>query len=411
MYYSGEQIRRANLQSITDFFARRGYACDREGKEIHIHGFGGLKVKEETKEYYIHSRHVGGVGLVGCLMDAFEIPFPEAVQMALYGEEPGEEHRTESKAYEPYHKKSEPKPFVIPEPAENNRRVFAYLSKERCISPDVINELIHSGLLYQDKNGNAVFLHRRGNTPCGAEIHGTSRKKYVIGNTHYADIRDKKILSVEPYEAELLGRFLKNTGIAFSGYVYPDEANIVSDSSNFKLMNDMAELISNMKNTAELQQEVQKKLKNFKGVAPGTTGSYFEYDRGFTEKAYVFESAIDLMSFMQLHSEANNCKFVAMAGLKPTVVEDLLSKGLKVVLCVDNDDAGMEFCRRFAGRCLVFTECRKNGVKDFNELLQKRFPKKDFFGVVRSMSQWSEKVIKQEIAREVRYETYGNRSI
>ena len=64
MYYSDEQIRRAESREITEYFRSNGYSCDREGREIHIHGFGGLKVKEDTQEYYIHSRHVGGIGRV-----------------------------------------------------------------------------------------------------------------------------------------------------------------------------------------------------------------------------------------------------------------------------------------------------------------------------------------------------------
>ena len=92
MLYSDEQIRRAESRGITEYFRSIGYSCDREGREIHIHGFGGLKVREETQEYYIHSRRVGGVGLINCLIKAFDMTFPEAVKAALDGEEPGAEY-------------------------------------------------------------------------------------------------------------------------------------------------------------------------------------------------------------------------------------------------------------------------------------------------------------------------------
>ena len=75
MFYSENQIERANSYGIIEYFRRNGYSCEREGREIHIHGFGGLKVKEETQEYYIHSRHIGGRGLVSCLMNALGLPF------------------------------------------------------------------------------------------------------------------------------------------------------------------------------------------------------------------------------------------------------------------------------------------------------------------------------------------------
>lgn len=260
MFYSDEQVRRAEERGITEYFRSRGYSCDREGKEIHIHGFGGMKVKEDTNEYYIHSRSVGGVGLVNCLMKAFEISFPEAVGEALDGGIPGSEYSAEKRTVNLSDRKTSeetPKPAVIPEAAADNKRVYAYLSNERCISPKIIKELINSGLLYQDIKGNAVFLHRRDNIQCGAEIHGTGRKRYTIGNTSYTDISDKRIISVEPCEAEMLGRFLENTDISFSGYVYSNEANIVSDSKDHRVVNDMAELISGIDSSA-LNSDVQK---------------------------------------------------------------------------------------------------------------------------------------------------------
>ena len=72
MFYSDEQIERANAQGITEYFRMKGYSCEREGRETHIHGFGGLKVKDSTQEYYIHSRHVGGIGLDAYLYQMLE---------------------------------------------------------------------------------------------------------------------------------------------------------------------------------------------------------------------------------------------------------------------------------------------------------------------------------------------------
>lgn len=136
------------------------------------------------------------------------------------------------------------------------------------------------------------------------------------------------------------------------------------------------------------------KLKNYKGVAPGTSESFFRYDKGEPKKAYVFESSIDLMSFMALHPDYTDCKFVAMAGLKPNVVEKLLAGGLPVILCVDNDKAGQNFIGQFGSRCRYFTECKMNNVKDFNELLKakKTVP---FSEKVDAMKSWADKAIQK----------------
>ena len=59
-----------------------------------------------------------------------------------------------------------------------------------------------------------------------------------------------------------------------------------------------------------------------------------------------------------------------MAGLKPTALIPFAERGLALCACVDNDEAGGRF---ISENDLI--PCNKvlsdNGVKDFNELLQK----------------------------------------
>lgn len=71
----------------------------------------------------------------------------------------------------------------------------------------------------------------------------------------------------------------------------------------------------------------------------------FSVKIGTHDKAYVFESAIDLLSFRQLANPAKiqNSVLVSMAGLKPTSLKTLLERGLKLYACVDNDEAGIKF--------------------------------------------------------------------
>jgi len=105
----------------------------------------------------------------------------------------------------------------------------------------------------------------------------------------------------------------------------------------------------------------------------GTNENFFEYCKTQNpEKAYVFESAIDMMSFMHLHPNAENCEFVSMGGLKPSAVNTLLQRNLKVVLCVDNDEAGKNFCKKFEGKCSVFKATAGTEVTSDIIFLQKR---------------------------------------
>ena len=157
------------------------------------------------------------------------------------------------------------------------------------IDGNLVSELAHSGLLYQDKKGNAVFLHKDddGET-VGAELQGTST------------------------------------------------------------------------------------YQRFKGVTAGTADSVFSVKIGKPNKAYIFESAIDLLSFRQLAgpNKLRNCLLVSMAGLKPSTLNSLVKRGLALYACVDNDEAGARFISVNnlipCNRVLI-----DSGVKDFNELLQK----------------------------------------
>ncbi|MCM1524780.1 MAG: DUF3991 and toprim domain-containing protein, partial [Ruminococcus sp.] len=299
----------------------------------------------------------------------------------------------------------EKKKFTMPQKDKDNRKVFAYLTKQRRISPQVVNELIDTGLLYQDVKGNAVFLDIKDGVPCGAEFHGTGSKKYTFGNSKFSDIENRTVIKTEPYIAEQISEILKDEkDLKFIGYVYENEANIAVNSENSEIVTDLVEAIKNSDiDRAAIDKTVKGKLRSFNGVAEGTAGNFFEYIKfPNPQGAYVFESAIDLMSFMHLHPNAKDCEFVSMGGLKPSAVETLLQRGLKVVLCVDNDERGKELCKKFSGRCTVFTECRKNGVKDLNELLQKINPKKNFTETVGNMSRWSDKVQqKTAVAKEV----------
>lgn len=404
MFYTEEQIKRANERSISDYFRQEGYSCKQIRSETHIAGFGGFYVKDGIipNPFYVHSQQKGGIGLVSCLMKVFDMPFKDAVCAALDGEIGQAERAENGKKYTPQFRAaappaSEPKPeFVMPEKGADNRRVYSYLTKTRYIEPNVVNAFIRSGVLFQDAKGNAVFLHKDNGKPCGAEIHGTSGKSYTVGNAKYSDFsEDKKVIPTEPYIAEIIGREMTDCGVKFAGYVYEQNANIVTDSKNFEAISGKISEIQNRNIDREaVDGEVKSKLKNYKGVAAGTSESFFQYDKGDPKRAYVFESAIDLMSFMCLHPECTDCKFAAMAGLKPSVVEKLLADGLPVSLCVDNDKAGQNFCRQFDGRCKFVTECARNNVKDFNELLKakKTVP---FSEKVGAMKSWADKALQK----------------
>ena len=280
-----EQIEKARQASLADFFIQNGYETERSRNELHVKGYGGLYVNTETNEWYCFSqadKH-GGKNAINCLTDIIGMDFKSAVE-ALTGERLS--HRDYRRIEQMPQEKKE---LLLPERADNMRKVFAYLCKARKIDSKIVSDLAHNGLLYQDKRGNAVFLHIDDNGEIlGAELQGT--------NTY----------------------------------------------------------------------------QRFKGVAAGTSDSVFSLKVGTPNKVYVFESAIDLLSFRQLASpnKLQDSVLVSMAGLKTSTLKTFAERDLPLYACVDNDEAGSRF---ISDNNLI--PCNKvladSGVKDFNELLQK----------------------------------------
>ena len=117
--------------------------------------------------------------------------------------------------------------------------------------------------------------------------------------------------------------------------------------------------------------------QKFKGIAVGSAGGYgFEVLRGSGEKAFFFESAIDLLSYLQMYGkEADNCRLVSMMGVKPQTVIDTMKRNEispdNVFLCSDNDTAGNEFAEKLMTE---YPEMKRittpDTYKDWNDMLR-----------------------------------------
>lgn len=182
----------------------------------------------------------------------------------------------------------------LPEQADNCKNVFAYL-RSRGISSDTINDLINRKLLYQSKQGNnTVFLSKLGDF---AEIRGT--------NT-YAERRCK-------YRGEC-SNFMAN------------EKNQCIYSNNC----------------------VDYKKDGFHGIRKARPDCFWGYSPyGKHEVLYVCEAAIDAISLFELHHDNGldfNAVYVSLGGVANKQTIERLKKYGKVILAVDNDEAGQK-CR------------------------------------------------------------------
>lgn len=141
----------------------------------------------------------------------------------------------------------------------------------------------------------------------------------------------------------------------------------------------------------------------FKGIATGSAGGHgFEVVRGTGEKAFFFESAIDMLSYLQMHDqELDNCRLVSMMGVKPNIVLDTMLRHNispeNVFLCSDNDTAGNDFAQRLQEQ---YPDMKRvitpDTYKDWNDMLR---------GIPKVVEQETEKKEVDSVADII---TYGN---
>ncbi|MCR4646659.1 MAG: DUF3991 and toprim domain-containing protein [Oscillospiraceae bacterium] len=155
--FTEAQKQQANNTDLASFLQSRGEKLKKVGREyklIYTDGSGqhdSITVYGST--WFDHKNQIGG-GAVKFVQRFYHLTYQEAVQMLLgYHVEPVQR----SPPGEP---KPKPKPiFELPEPNSDMHRVYAYLIKQRYISPEIITHFAKLHTLYEDaQHHNAVFV-------------------------------------------------------------------------------------------------------------------------------------------------------------------------------------------------------------------------------------------------------------
>lgn len=170
VYFTDEQKQRANAVDLEDFLVRQGEKLLRSGREKRLASDHSITVR--GNEWYDHASEKGGLAIDFVQM-FYGRSFPDAVTMLLNGEQ-GQEYRpSEQRRPEP------PKAFALPEANKDMRRVFAYLTKTRCLNRDVVSAFARAKLIYEDAQyHNAVFV---GVDADGIARHAHKRGTYTKG--------------------------------------------------------------------------------------------------------------------------------------------------------------------------------------------------------------------------------------
>lgn len=177
VYFTDEQKQRANAVDLVDFLHRQGEKLLKSGREKRLASDHSITVR--GNQWFDHASEKGG-----CAIDFVQMfygkSFPDAVTMLLNGEQ-GQAYRpSEQRRPEP------PKPFVLPEAHSDMRRVYAYLTKTRCIDREVVSFFAKAKMLYEDsKYHNAVFV---GFDQDGIARHAHKRGTYTQGEPFKGNI-------------------------------------------------------------------------------------------------------------------------------------------------------------------------------------------------------------------------------
>ena len=166
IHFTDEQKERANSVDLEEFLRQRGEKLLRAGRESRLARVHHITVR--GNEWYDHIARQGGHA-VSFVQHYYGMSYQEAMELLL-GKELGEAYpAAQPKREEP------PRPFALPPPHTDMRRVYAYLMKQRHISREVVTHFVRAGLLYEDaEHHNCVFVGRnRSGTPVFASKRGT----------------------------------------------------------------------------------------------------------------------------------------------------------------------------------------------------------------------------------------------
>ena len=150
--FSDDDLYRANTADLVSYLERRGERVKRVGSTYKYIYTDGITI--HGGKWYDHKNQHGGHA-VKFLQEFLGFSFQDSVVELLGG------HCSAETVHPVPREPPKPivKPFELPEANSDMRRVFAYLTKQRFIDPQIISHFAHEHKIYEDsKYHNAVFV-------------------------------------------------------------------------------------------------------------------------------------------------------------------------------------------------------------------------------------------------------------
>lgn len=426
MQVSKNQIESARNANLADFFRSSGYECEQNGDELHVRGFGGLYVNTNTNSWYQFSENRGEKNPVNCLTEVLGMDFTSAVSAlsaeAFKKDNVNFSQKTVSKYELQNSKNSEPVITVVGSHTagfdvasvgfEVNRNYSVaefnavlkkanelWINSDRCNGDTIHNDSVVLSIANLDKDAysfkfnlleeyNSVqdivdlnpmpisasvsrdtIIEKLNKAEAQTQIKQHGGKMEMPINEHEKKRIFAYLIKERKIDAKLIQE-LVDKKLLYQGsvkYKGKDGSEQYAKGNAVFVQKDMDG------NIVGAEIHGTNTFKRFKKIAGEGDENLFQFPIGTPKKVYAFESTIDLLSFKMLANpeRLKDCLLVSMGGLKPNALKKFEANGMKVYSCVDNDDKGKKFNEvngfQSAGRKLS-----EEGVKDWNELLQKR---------------------------------------
>ena len=107
--------------------------------------------------------------------------------------------------------------------------------------------------------------------------------------------------------------------------------------------------------------------KRFVGVKGELDFIKYDFNNHNNENLFVFESAIDALSYRTLNPDKDGVYLVVNGSALINRVFEVADNFKKTTLCFDNDEAGQKFCAKIQGSTISTVIVEKPLSKDFNE--------------------------------------------
>ena len=179
IYFSEEQKLRAGAVDLEKFLRLRGERLIKSGRDKRLASDHSVTVR--GSRWYDHAAQCGG-GPISFVERFYRMSYPEAMALLLGGEAYPLAQETQEQPR---------KPFELPPKNANQRRLYAYLIKQRHIDKDVITHFVRAGTLYEDAaRHNCVFV--------GTDEDGVPRHAHLRSSNSYGAAFRRNVESSDP---------------------------------------------------------------------------------------------------------------------------------------------------------------------------------------------------------------------